>query len=161
MQAMSGTGSTVGRSAVVVAGTVRGGGGVGVERFRLPVLVCFGAALHGRLGGGAFEGGDSRLWGRLVVRCLVADWHGRLVGGAVVGGASRLWGRLVGTKWVRMSGWSICGVGAVEGSGVGTVTVGAVVGGAAGDRVSSVGVGGGVGVGVLVGVIGGGSVGEM
>ena len=39
MQAMSGTGSTVGRSAVVVAGTVSGGGGVGVVRFRLPVLV--------------------------------------------------------------------------------------------------------------------------
>ena len=68
---------------------------------------------------------------------------------------------IVGTKWVRMSGWLICGVGAVEGSGVGTVTVVAVVGGAAGGRVSSVGVGGGVGVGVLVGVIGGGSVGEM
>ena len=96
-----------------------------------------------------------------MVLCLGTDWHGRLVGGAVVGGASRLWGRLVGTKWVRMSGWSICGVGAVEGGGVGTVTVGAVVGGAAGGRVSSVGVGGGVGVGVLVGVIGGGSVGEM
>jgi hypothetical protein len=52
MQAMSGTGSTVGRSAVVVAGTGSGGGGVGVERFRLPVVVCFGAALHGHLGGG-------------------------------------------------------------------------------------------------------------
>jgi len=58
-----------------------------------------------------------------------------------------------------MSGWLICGVGAVEGGGVGTVTVGAVVGGAA--EGSSVGVGGGVGVGVIVGVIGGGSVGEM
>ena len=106
------------------------------------------------------EGGDSRLWGRLVVLCLGADWHGRLVGGAVVGGASRLWERLVGTKWVRMSGWLICGVGAVDGSGVGTVTVGAVVGGEAEGRVSSVGVGRGVGVDVLVGVIGGGSVGE-
>ena len=105
---------------------------MGVVRFRFPVLVCFGAALHGRLGGGAFEGV-----------------------------ASRLWGRLVGTKWVRMSGWSIWGVGAVEGSGVGTVTVGVVVEGAAGGRVSTIGVGGGVEVGVLVGVIGGGSVGEM
>ena len=39
MQAISGTGSTVGRSAVVVAGTGSGGGGMGVERFRLPVVV--------------------------------------------------------------------------------------------------------------------------
>ena len=156
MQAMSGIGRTGGSVAVVVAGTVSGGGGVGVVRFRLPVQGCFGAALHGRLGGGAVKGGDSRLWGRLVVFCLGVDWHGRLVGEAVVGGASRLWGRLVGTKWVRMSGWL-----AVEGSGVGTVTVGAVVGGAAEGRGASDGGGGGVEVGELVGVVDGGSVGGM
>ncbi len=120
MRVLSGAGRAVGRLESVGMGTDNGLGEGGFERFRFPVMVWVGAAVQGRLGGGAVVRGARRQWGRLVVLRSVAGLRGRLGGVVVVGGASRLWGHLVGAKWVRMSGrlsWRVFAVGGIVGSG--------------------------------------------